>query len=130
MRTHQASTKPPPPAGPSCARLAAGLALALAGCSAPQGSIGALLLLDPTSGALLVREAPGELTGAQAGLREGDEIVAIDGADVRGADRDEIHRRLRGMVGTRVELTVVRAGVVERVVVVRAPYRKKKGEAR
>lgn len=75
-----------------------------------------------------MQEAPSEGTGAQGRLQVGDEIVAIDGVDVRGADRDEIHRRLRGVVGTPVELTVVRAGTIERVVVVRAPYRRKKAK--
>lgn len=97
----------------------------LLGCSAPQGSIGALLLLDPTHGALLVREVPPEMTAAQAGLQEGDEIVAINGEDVRGATREEIHRRLKGPVGTRVELTVVRDTIVKTFTILRMPYKKK-----
>jgi carboxyl-terminal processing protease len=96
----------------------------LPGCSAPQGSIGALLALDP-GGALLVREAPEGMSGAAAGLKPGDEVVAIDGADVRGADRAEIHRRLKGPLGTRVQLTVVRDGSLQTLSVLRAPYRKR-----
>lgn len=75
-----------------------------------------------------MRDAPEGMTGAQAGLREGDEIVAIDGADVRGADRAEIHRRLKGPVGTPVKLTVVRNGTVETLTITRSPYRKKPRE--
>lgn len=98
----------------------------LAACGVPKGSIGALLAQDASSGALLVREAPEGMSGARGGLQEGDEIVAIDGADVRGADRAEIHRRLQGPVGTLVELSVVRAGNLQKLVIVRAPYRKNK----
>lgn len=115
----------PPPGQRRAAPWPLALSALLLGCGAPAGSIGAMLVQEET-GALRVREAPEGLTGARAGLAPGDEVVAIDGADVRGLDRDEVHRRLQGPIGTRVELTVVRGGVVEKVSVMRGPYRKKR----
>lgn len=100
--------------------------LLLAGCAAPVGSVGAVLYREPATGALYVREAPEGMGAAQAGLRPGDEVVSIDGEDARGLSRQEVHERLKGAVGTRVELTVVREGRVERLVVRRGPYRRGK----
>lgn len=98
-------------------------ALLVASCGGGgAGSIGAVLAREP-SGELRVREAPDELSGAKAGLRAGDEIVAIDGQDVRGLSPEEIHQRLMGAVGTRVELTVAREGRLEKLSVTRGAYR-------
>lgn len=102
----------------------AALLLLLAGCRAQSGSIGALLAQEP-GGAIRVREAPPELSGARAGLQPGDEVVSIDGVDVRGMDQHEVHRRLVGVAGSRVELTVVRDGAIQKLSITRAPYRKK-----
>lgn len=92
-------------------------------CSVPAaGSIG-VALGRMSSGSLEVRRAPDDMTGAQAGLRPGDEVVAIDGADARGLSDEEVHKKLQGPLGSRVALTVVRDGKVIPLSVVRGPYR-------
>ena len=98
------------------------LVLALAGCAAPTGSIG-VSMVRRGSGAIEVREAPADMTGAKAGLQSGDEIVSIDGADARGMTDEELHRRLSGPIGSRVALTVVRDGAVVSFSVPRGAYR-------
>ncbi len=45
---------------------------------------------------------------AQAGLRSGDVIVAVDGSDVSGWTVDEVTATVRGPAGTEVELEVLR----------------------
>lgn len=48
---------------------------------------------------------------AKAGLRPGDRIVAIDGQPTRKLPLDELVRRMRGLPGTRVVLSIRREGV-------------------
>jgi carboxyl-terminal processing protease len=45
----------------------------------------------------------------RAGILPGDRIVAIDGLDAIGAALDKVVRRMRGLAGTHVKLTVKRA---------------------
>lgn len=45
-----------------------------------------------------------------AGLRPGDRIVAIEGAKVAGLKHDEVPQRLMGSSGSRLEITLDRAG--------------------
>ncbi|RYE89791.1 MAG: PDZ domain-containing protein [Myxococcales bacterium] len=101
-----------------------GFAAALTSACGPSvpGSIG-VALGRMSSGSLEVRQAPDDMTGAQAGLRPGDEVVAIDGVDARGLSDEEVHRRLQGPLGSRVALTVVREGKVMPLSVMRGPYR-------
>lgn len=49
----------------------------------------------------------------RAGLRYGDRIVSIDGESSAGLDTDEVRNRLRGELGTRVRVSVERAGGTE-----------------
>lgn len=60
-----------------------------------------LLVVSPIAG------GPSELVGIQAG----DKIVEIDGRSAIGITRDEVQKKLRGPKGTKVTVTVVRAGV-------------------
>jgi carboxyl-terminal processing protease len=54
--------------------------------------------------------APMEDSPAErAGIQAGDVITRIDGADVRGLGLEEAVKRMRGMPGTRVTLTIARA---------------------
>jgi C-terminal processing protease CtpA/Prc len=96
-----------------------------AGCSGGPafGSVGAVLARDNQSGQLHVREAPHELAAAKAGLLPGDEIVMIDGQFVRDLDTKEITQRLRGEIGSKVDLTVVRGGEVFHIEVTRTALR-------
>ncbi len=60
-----------------------------------------LLVVSPIAG------GPSEMVGIQAG----DKIVDIDGKSAVGITRDEVQKKLRGPKGTKVTVTVVRAGV-------------------
>ncbi|WP_437875700.1 PDZ domain-containing protein [Sorangium sp. So ce513] len=105
----------------------AALLLMAAGCSASVGSIGAVLGRDNESEALHVRDVPPGLAAERAGLLPGDEILMIDGVYVRDLTSTELRDRLRGPVGSAVELTVVRGGDVRRVRVVRGALRELEG---
>ncbi|HEY2516274.1 MAG TPA: PDZ domain-containing protein [Polyangiaceae bacterium] len=101
--------------------LALGLALLGGGCAAQVGSVGAVLGKDVTSGRLYVREVPPAMGAAAAGIRDGDEVIAIDGEPVGEMSPREVHARLRGGVGTKVVLLIVRDGVTRKVEVQRGP---------
>ncbi|WP_438015894.1 PDZ domain-containing protein [Sorangium sp. So ce315] len=105
----------------------AALLLMAAGCSASVGSIGAVLGRDNESEALHVRDVPPGLAAERAGLIPGDEILMIDGVYVRDLSSAEVRDRLRGPVGSTVELTVVRGSDVRRVRVVRGALREQEG---
>ena len=47
----------------------------------------------------------------KAGLRAGDRIIAVDDTSVVGADEDEVKRRLKGPVDTKVQVTLKRLGL-------------------
>ncbi len=64
------------------------------------------------------------MDGARAGLAPGDEVLAVEGRDVRDLDPEGVHRAFAGEIGSTVTLTVARRGRVERITVVRKPYRK------
>ena len=72
-------------------------------------------------GRVTVREAPGGYPAARGGLRVGDEILLIDGRDVRSMSPVSVHLALEGEPGTTVQLTVQRASSIERISLVRAP---------
>jgi carboxyl-terminal processing protease len=58
----------------------------------------------------------------RAGLRAGDRIVSIDDEPVRGCSGREVVARLRGEVGSRVRLGVLRGDERLDLVIERAPY--------
>jgi C-terminal processing protease CtpA/Prc len=57
----------------------------------------------------------------------GDEILLIDGRDVRSLSPEAIHRLLGGDLGTTVSLTVLRRGQIERMTLKRAPFARSLG---
>jgi carboxyl-terminal processing protease len=97
------------------------LSFALASCAADPGSVGAVLAQSRHDGRVTLREVPSGYPAAEAGMAPGDEVLLIDGRDVRSLSPDAIHRLLEGEVGTTVNLTVLRRGKIERVAVKRAP---------
>jgi len=110
-------------------RLATLLAVALgAACAPNRGTIGALLG-QQQDGRLFVREVPDGLAADRAGLRAGDEILLVDGRDVRELNPKQLHEKLSGEVGQTVKLTLVRGEEVLRVTLKRTPARKTKAFA-
>ncbi|WP_437481388.1 PDZ domain-containing protein [Sorangium sp. So ce1014] len=105
----------------------AALLLMAAGCTASVGSIGAVLGRDNESQALYVRDVPRGLAAERAGLIPGDELVMIDGVYVRDLSSAQLRDRLRGAVGSAVEITVVRGSDVRRVRVVRSELKAHEG---
>lgn len=100
------------------------IAALLAACGADRGTIGALLAQTPER-QLVLRDVPPNLAAGRAGLQAGDEILLIDGRDVRELDERGVHQALGGNVGEPVKLTLVRDGHVLRVTLRRTPLPKK-----
>jgi C-terminal processing protease CtpA/Prc len=89
---------------------------ALAACSPDRGTIGALLA-QTADQRLVLHEVPPEHAAGRAGLQPGDELLLIDGRDVRELDERGVHRALGGNLGDPVKLTLLREGRVIRVTV-------------
>ncbi len=90
----------------------------LLGCAGERGTIGAVLSQSQDNH-LVLREVPPELAAGRAGLQPGDELLLIDGRDVRELDDRAVHQALGGNVGDPVKLTLLRQGQVIRVTVQR-----------
>jgi C-terminal processing protease CtpA/Prc len=99
--------------------------LALA-CAPEHGTIGALIAQTPEQ-RLVLRDVPPNLAAGRAGLQTGDEILLIDGRDVRELSERGVHQALGGEVGDPVKLTLLREGRVIRVTLRRTPPPAKKG---
>ncbi len=91
------------------------------GSSPAQGSIGVVLGRHKITGAVHVRETPIGLAGERAGLKVGDRIKMVDGILVDRLEPARIRELLRGAVGSKVIVTVVRGDDVVHVEVTRAP---------
>src|SRR6478752_1029854 len=87
----------------------------LVACATGRGTIGAVIVQDSDTGRLFLREVPASLAAGQANLKPGDEILLIDGLDVRRLDPEQINAALTGDVGSPVKLTVLRQEQVIRV---------------
>ena len=92
-----------------------GLATGVA-CAPERGTIGALLG-QTADRRLVLREVPSELAAGRAGLRPGDELLLIDGRDVRELDARGVHQALGGKLGDSIKLTLLREGRVIRVTI-------------
>ena len=57
----------------------------------------------------------------RAGLVEGDEILLIDGKDVRVMSEEEVRRAVRGDVGSALLITILRGTDKREIKVVRTP---------
>ena len=100
----------------------------LSGCAPERGTIGAMLGRQ-TDGRLFLRQVPDDLAAAKAGLEEGDEILLIDGRDVRALNERQVHQALTGEVGQPVKLTLQRGPRVLRVTLKRTPVPRRRGPA-
>ena len=97
------------------ATLLLSLSASLPGCVPQKGTIGAVIAQDDESGRLFLREVPAELAAGRANLKPGDEILLIDGLDVRRMDPQQINAALSGEVDSPVKLTLIRQEQVLRV---------------
>jgi carboxyl-terminal processing protease len=93
-------------------------------CGPDRGTIGAVLAQTGDQ-RLVLREVPETLAAGRAGLKPGDELLLIDGRDVRELDPRAVHRVLSGNLGDPVKLTLLREGRVIRVTLRRTPPPKK-----
>lgn len=96
------------------------LSALLSACGPSRGTIGAVLAQDSEK-RLFVREVPRGLAAERAGVREGDEVLLIDGRDARQMSSERVHAALSGEVGDPVKLTLIRDGQVVRVRLERTP---------
>jgi C-terminal processing protease CtpA/Prc len=100
-----------------------GLLFGALACAPQRGTIGAVLSQTP-DGQLVIHDAPSGLAADRAGLQPGDEILTIDGRDVRALDAKQLRDQLGGDVDSQVKLTVLRGERVLRVTLKRTPSRK------
>jgi len=74
-----------------------------------EGKFGGVGIEVDGRGDKLVVIAPIEGSPAQrAGVKSGDQIVAVDGEDVVGQPLDKVVKRMRGAPGTKVKVTILR----------------------
>jgi C-terminal processing protease CtpA/Prc len=85
--------------------------------------VGAVFGRDNDTHALYVRDVPPGLGAEDAGLLSGDQIVMIEGLYVRDMNEKEIRAKLRGEVGSKVALTILRGNDVHHVRVTRSERR-------
>lgn len=78
-------------------------------CATSRGTIGAVLAQGGDR-RLSIREVPPGLAAARAGVQSGDELLLIEGRDVRRMSASEVHWALEGDVGQPVKLTLIRDG--------------------
>lgn len=70
------------------------------------GGIGAVIYKPDVNGNVIINEPYENSPAARAGLRCGDEVLAIDGVSTHGLTSAESSERMRGKPGTTVVLTV------------------------
>jgi carboxyl-terminal processing protease len=86
-----------------------------------SGQFGGVGMEIDTKDGILTVITPLKGTPAEAaGIRSGDQIAAIDGETTEGLTTDKAVRKIRGPVGTTVELTVIRQGKPLSIKIVRA----------
>jgi carboxyl-terminal processing protease len=86
-----------------------GIFLLLAACASEPGTIGAALG-KRADGRMFVRSTPPGQGAAEAGLQIDDEIVAIEGRDVKTMSEEDVRRAVRGDLGSNLTVTIVREG--------------------
>jgi S1-C subfamily serine protease len=87
------------------------------------GSIGVIARREAATGRVIVVDVPSGGAGARAGLEIGDEIIAVDGRMVANMSNDDFRAAVRGPIGSKVEVDVLRDGLRKRLSVERAALR-------
>src|SRR6476661_8741279 len=77
-----------------------------------SGEFGGLgIEVQMEEGAIKVVSPIDDTPAAKAGILAGDFIVELDGVQVQGMTLDQAVEKMRGQVGTKIKITVVREGV-------------------
>ncbi len=82
--------------------------LAESSAAVDDGIVG--LKIDHTSSNFEIFNVVEDSPAAKAGLLKGDEVFAVDGVKTASLKFDDVIRKVRGEVGSKVKLTVMRAG--------------------
>ena len=72
------------------------------------GGIGVVIKKDTDTGLLIFVDVYEDSPGEKAGFRYGDLVYKVNGEDVTNMDMDTIVSKIRGEVGTNIEITVLR----------------------
>lgn len=79
--------------------------------TATKGEYGGLgIEVTTQDGAVTVISPMDESPAARAGIKAGDKLIAVDGVSILGLPLDEAVKRMRGPVGTSIDVTVAREG--------------------
>jgi carboxyl-terminal processing protease len=74
-----------------------------------SGGIGAGVMMDSKSNAIMINPIPGT-PAAAAGIRAGDTLLAVDGVSVSGQSLPVVVNQIRGQPGTKVKLRIRHRG--------------------
>ncbi len=85
----------------------------------PRGTIGAILSRKDSS-RVFIYEVPPHLAAYRAGVRPGDELLFVEGQDVRRLNDQDLQRLLSGDVGEPVQLTLARGEDILRITIKRS----------
>jgi hypothetical protein len=95
------------------------LAVGIVQAQPQDGSAGAgIAILPGDNGSVIIQRVLENGPAAQAGIRPGDVLLAVEGRDVRAMDFEQIPHLIRGPAGSRVTLIVVTPGQQPRQAVV------------
>jgi len=97
---------------------------------AEYSGIGAQLAANDPNGLPEITKVFGNSPAEKAGVKAGDKIKTVNGADVKGLTAEEVANKIKGPDGTTVELVLVRAGVDVPFSIVRAKITPKQVEDR
>lgn len=77
------------------------------------GGIGALMSQDKDTGVITILQVYEDSPAMKAGMEDGDTLYKVEGEEVTGEDLSEVVSKVKGEKGTRVTVTVRRAGTGE-----------------
>jgi carboxyl-terminal processing protease len=75
-----------------------------------------MLLGSPTKGVITVDRVFPNTPAEEAGVREGDHVIAVDSVKTATVEFEKVSELLRGTPGSKVKVTYARAGVTEPIV--------------
>jgi carboxyl-terminal processing protease len=74
----------------------------------PEGSGGIGILMEDRNNSIMIIHLFKDSPGIKAGVKPGDRIISIDGVSTSGMDLDTVMNKLRGEIGSRVNVRFLR----------------------